>query len=77
MSPRRGVGGRIFVCTDEPGPLRDPNPDCPNAAAHEPWPVGYLASMAYADQMLETHTQEAPCPGCERWLIWTPQEPTP
>lgn len=73
---RRGVGGRVFICTDEPGPLTIQHPECPNAAAHEPFPSGYLAASVYAEKLMETHTQEAPCPGCGFWHIWTPREDT-
>jgi hypothetical protein len=65
--PRRG-----FLCTSD-SPEVDPNPDCPNADRHEPWPTGYIASSEKADRMLETHDQHD-CPGCGRLLIWTPKE---
>lgn len=66
--------GRTYgmLCTlDYPRP--DSESDCPNAAAHEPFPLGYVAASEHAEQLMEAgRTQEAPCPGCGRWTIWTP-----
>lgn len=64
-------GPRVFICTDDEPP-KAPDTDCPNNDAHEPWPKGFLASMAYADEMLQTHDQSQ-CTGCGRWVIWTPK----
>jgi hypothetical protein len=65
-------GPRIFIRTDDEPP-KPPSTDCPNNAAHEPWPTGYLSSHAYAEQMMQAHNQSQ-CPACERWVIWTPKE---
>jgi hypothetical protein len=62
-------GPRVFICSDDEPPS-PPRTDCPNNAAHEPWPKGYLAASAYADRMLETHDCSQ-CPACGRWAIWT------
>jgi hypothetical protein len=51
-----------------------PNPDCPNSAAHELRPKGYLAHSAWADEMAETHEQQQ-CPECSLWVIWVPKQP--
>ncbi len=69
---RRHVGGQVFVCFFDEPPVPDTS-DCPNNAAHEPWPTGYVAASAYADQMMKTHDQSR-CPECGRWKIWTPKE---
>jgi hypothetical protein len=66
-------GKPSFLCTDDPGPLETPNPECPNADQHEPWPSGYIASSVYAEEMMSTHVQSE-CPRCGLWLIWTPKE---
>lgn len=52
-----------------------PNPDCPNAAQHEPWPTGYVAASDHADKMLQTHDQTR-CPQCGLWAIWTAKTAT-
>jgi hypothetical protein len=63
---------RGILCTPDTT-LVDPDPDCPNAANHEPFPRGYIAASEHADRLMQTHTQTAPCPGCNRWCIWTPR----
>lgn len=65
-------GPRAFICTDDEPPVPDTSA-CPNSAAHEPWPKGYLAGSAYADEMMATHEQSQ-CPECGLWKIWTPKE---
>jgi hypothetical protein len=71
--PIKGPGRTSAVLCIPDGALVDPNPDCPNAAAHEPFPRGYLAASEYAEQLMEQgRTQQDPCPGCGLWLIWTP-----
>ena len=65
-------GPRVFLCYDDEPPKPDDS-DCPNNAAHEPWPKGFLSAMAYADEMLETHDQSQ-CPDCGKWAIWTPKK---
>lgn len=64
---------RGWLCIPDTTTLVDPNPSCPNAAAHEPFPASYVAASEHAEKLMETHTQRAPCPGCGRWLIWTPR----
>lgn len=68
--PFRGPGrSRGILCTlDYPRPT--PNPACPNAARHEPWPTGYIAASDYADEMMKTHEQSQ-CLDCGLWVIWT------
>lgn len=67
--PFRGPGRSWgILCTiDYP---RTPNPECPNADRHEPWPTGYGAASDHADEMLKTHDQST-CPACGLWVIWT------
>lgn len=61
----------ILCIIDYPRP--EPDSTCPNAAAHEPFPHGYVAASEHAEQLMEAgYTQEAPCPGCGKWAIWTP-----
>ena len=76
MPPRRrhSLRNQVFVCTDDEPPVPDAS-DCPNNAAHEPWPKGYLSASAYADEMTQTHDQSQ-CPGCGLWKIWTPKDGT-
>jgi len=68
----KGPGRTSAILCIPDGALVDPNPECPNAAAHEPFPRGYLAASEYAEELMKTHTQEEPCPGCGLWLIWVP-----
>ncbi len=65
-------GPRVFLCFVDEDPKPDTS-DCPNNAAHEPWPEGYIASSEYADKMMQTHDQSQ-CPECGAWRIWTPKE---
>jgi hypothetical protein len=67
---RKGSG---FICIPDTETLEIQHPECPNAAAHEPFPRGFLAASEYAEKLMETHTQEAPCPGCGYWHIWVPK----
>ncbi len=60
---------KILICGD--GPLVVANPDCPNAAAHEPQPTGYVAWHQWAGRMARTHTQRK-CDGCGLHNIWVP-----
>jgi hypothetical protein len=73
-SEHRRKGSGIICVPDET--LHISNPDCPNAAEHEPFPSGFLAASEHAEKLMETKTQEAPCPGCGRWIIWVPKEAT-
>ncbi len=59
----------IVICGG--GPLVVPNPDCPNATAHEPQPTGYVAWHQWAGRMAQTHKQRK-CDGCGLHNIWTP-----
>lgn len=70
--PIRGPGrSRGILCTlDYPHPI--PNPTCPNAAQHEPFPTGYIAASDHADEMMKTHEQSQ-CPDCGLRAIWTPK----
>lgn len=54
------------------GPLKDPNPDCPNAAKHTPSPVLQLHKYEWAERMMRTHDQRQ-CQGCGLYVIWTPR----
>jgi hypothetical protein len=71
VGSEKRLKGSGFICVPDET-LVVPNPDCPNVAQHEPFPQGYLAASEYAEKLMETHTQEAPCPGCGLWLIWVP-----
>lgn len=62
-------GKPIYLCDGGPHDLVAPNPECPNASAHEPHPMGYVAHCEWADQKLKTHKQKQ-CSGCGSWLIW-------
>jgi len=70
--PIKGPGRTHAILCVPDETLVVPNPECPNAAEHEPFPRGYLAASEYAEKLMETHTQEAPCPGCGLWFIWVP-----
>lgn len=73
----KGPGGTYGMLCTLDYPRGDPDSDCPNAAAHEPFPRGYVAASEYAEQLMEAgRTQQAPCPGCGRWAIWTPPPAT-
>jgi hypothetical protein len=62
---------RVFICFDDEPPRPDDS-DCPNNAAHEPFPKGYLSASAYAEKLMDAgYTQDGPCPGCGLWKIWT------
>jgi hypothetical protein len=65
-------GPAVYLCFFDEPPVPDDS-NCPNNAAHEPWPKGYIAASEYADRMMETHEQSQ-CPGCGLWKIWTPKE---
>lgn len=62
----------FHICFND-APPQPAETDCPNNAAHEPWPRGFLSSMAYAEKMLKTHDQSQ-CPACGKWAIWTPKQ---
>jgi hypothetical protein len=66
MTPRRGYA--IYLC-GLPGPLVDPNPDCPQHELHTPQPNGYIQCHDWAEEMSKTHKQIM-CDGCDRLLIW-------
>lgn len=45
--------------------------DCPNRAAHEPCPAGYMEFTGWALEKARTHEQEK-CQGCGLLKIWRP-----
>jgi hypothetical protein len=51
-------------------PRRTEEPPCPNEAAHTGAHLGYSGVV----RMSRTHQQHE-CPGCRRWVIWTPLPP--
>lgn len=65
--------GRVLLCGDH-GLLVTPNPDCPNAASHQPCPAGYIAWHTWAEAAMQVATQ-AQCPSCGLWRICTPKRP--
>lgn len=54
------------------GPLENPNPECPNAAAHTASPVLTLHWYEWVERMLRTHDQRQ-CDGCGLYVIWVPR----
>lgn len=65
---------RVYLCGVDDGTRVVPNPECPNAAAHTPEPLGYLEWHDWAAQMIKTHKQRA-CPMCNRLCIWEQRPP--
>jgi hypothetical protein len=64
---------RVFLdVTDPTRDLRIPNPECPNAAAHTPCPVGYNDWDEWARIKSKTHRQIT-CQHCGRYVIWLPK----
>lgn len=62
------------VCFEDTTTLADPNPTCPNAAAHTPSPADHGGYFAWARRMAKTHVQRR-CPTCQLYLIWAAKEP--
>lgn len=61
---------QIRVCGG--GSMRVGNPDCPNAANHQPHPSGYISCSDWADDALIVADQQE-CAGCGRLEIWVPK----
>ncbi len=63
---------RARVCFEDTTTLADPNPTCPNAAAHTPSPVDYGGHLSWCRRMSRTHVQRR-CPTCKLYVLWLPK----
>lgn len=48
------------------------NPECPNAAAHDLHPRGYVAHHMWMRERIKTH-RVSRCPDCGLFVIYTPR----
>jgi hypothetical protein len=49
---------------------------CPNRAEHTYGPAGYTDWFEWAGRLSAKRHAQTKCPGCDRYLIWTPKPRT-
>ena len=61
-----------YICGGDMREAPEPDNTCPNKAEHTYGPAGYGDWFEWAGRMNWSHQQRR-CPGCDRYLIWTPR----